>query len=251
MHMPLPFTIGAKLVKLIERGKYFFLRIFYSTGVIWILGLNVSIAQNGLIIEPKSINLGKIISGSVQKISFSLINYGDDTLSIYAVNTSCSCSEVRKNKRLLGPKERDSITVEFNTFGFRGLVMKSIEVISNDKKHSIQNVTFTADIFSNIETSFQGDIFWIGNISAGSTTKKMFSLKNNSNENIFINSLITGSNIITFSLQDSLIGSLDSIMVTINITPSEIGLASEEFTINTSNQTQPTIKLVVTYNAVN
>ncbi len=63
---------------------------------------------------------------------FTLRNAGDAPLHISEIRTSCACSRVEPERRVLAPGEETSLEVRTALRGLNGRVRKSVTVVSND-----------------------------------------------------------------------------------------------------------------------
>lgn len=55
---------------------------------------------------------------------FTLVNDSNDTIVIYKLNTSCSCTAGEITKRTLAPQETTFVSIQFNPHGYTGRVSK-------------------------------------------------------------------------------------------------------------------------------
>ncbi len=83
--------------------------------------------------EKQKIDFGEISSGKVFDLKYMFENTGDETLIIKNINTSCGCTYTRLEKKEYEPGEKGVIPVKFFSKGYRGKVIKTVTVVSNDK----------------------------------------------------------------------------------------------------------------------
>ena len=83
--------------------------------------------------EKQKIDFGEISSGKVLDLKYMFENTGDETLIIKNINTSCGCTYTRLEKKEYEPGEKGVIPVKFFSKGYRGKVIKTVTVVSNDK----------------------------------------------------------------------------------------------------------------------
>jgi hypothetical protein len=99
-----------------------------------------------IVLEPKSLDLGKIKQGTVKSIELGLINGGEGTLEIRQVQPSCGCTAALVSKKTLAPGEKGIVSITFNSTNFRGKVEKHVAISSNDPATPYVDFAFTADI---------------------------------------------------------------------------------------------------------
>ncbi|MFA6468936.1 MAG: DUF1573 domain-containing protein [Bacteroidota bacterium] len=230
-----------------NKKKIAFAQVIIFLFIATLCNIKTVYGQIGLDAQPKTINLGEIYSNSIPRIQFVLSNLGKDKINIYAINTFCGCSEVHKFKKILLPGEQDTVEIVFNTFGFRGHINKSVEIISDDKNSSVIKLYFSATIVADLETSFIGDVYWVGNIKLDSTSTFYFYLKNNSDNDVLIENIIANNISLKLHPEKNNLSKKDSVKVNVSINPSDLGLSSEEFIIVTNNNKQPKLKLAITF----
>jgi hypothetical protein len=79
-------------------------------------------------IDPFTLDFGKVKQGEVLKHSFILKNDSKKLLIIKDVNTSCGCTASKAGKKTLAPGESTTIDISFNTKGYSGQVSQFIYV---------------------------------------------------------------------------------------------------------------------------
>lgn len=93
--------------------------------------------QNGphLLLPVKEYDFGTVKqSGPIVKRSFEIINDGTDDVTIGKVVTSCSCTSVKINKKLLRVGEAAIVTVSFDPnyhFESYDQIMRTVTIFSN------------------------------------------------------------------------------------------------------------------------
>lgn len=97
----------------------------------------------------KSHDFGDIKSGDQVEYTFTLKNDGKRDLIIRRVKTSCGCTAVTPEKKVVAPNQSVPLEVKFNSRGKHGRQNKSITVITNDPK----NPTSILRISSNVKTA--------------------------------------------------------------------------------------------------
>jgi hypothetical protein len=79
-------------------------------------------------VDPFTLDFGKVKQGEVLKHSFILKNDSTKLLNIKDVHTSCGCTASKAGKKTLAPGESTAIDVSFNTKGYSGQVAQFIYV---------------------------------------------------------------------------------------------------------------------------
>ncbi len=121
----------------------------------------VCIAQAPVItFEKAHHDFGKI--GTERKVSyrFKVTNTGQATLNITRLNPSCGCTSTVIGTWSLEPGESTEVEASFDPRGFRGLVRKSIQVISNDPAHGEVSLSFEAEVVQEIMPSTNTVFFY-------------------------------------------------------------------------------------------
>ena len=97
----------------------------------------------------KTHDFGDINQGDEVEYTFTLENEGKRDLIIRRVKTSCGCTAVTPEKKVVEPNGSVPLKVKFNSRGKHGRQNKSITVITNDPK----NPTTILRISSNVKTA--------------------------------------------------------------------------------------------------
>jgi hypothetical protein len=85
-----------------------------------------------IILKTNSFDFGKISAGTSIEAVFNLENKGKSNLIIHKISTSCGCTVVKSKENIIKPGASSQIVVTFNSTGQKGLINKSITVITND-----------------------------------------------------------------------------------------------------------------------
>ncbi len=112
-------------------------------------------------------------------------------------------------------------------------------IIESDAPTSPDSVFITGNVI-NPSYSFSSDSLNFGNVDINNTTGKILTIKNNGSTNLFINNLVlSGENISDFSLpgliRPDTIPPLSSKNLTINFTPSTVGIKSGFLIVETNS----------------
>lgn len=99
--------------------------------------------------NQNSFDFGDINQGDEVECTFTLKNEGKRDLIIRNVKTSCGCTAVTPEKKVISQNESVPLKVKFSSAGKSGRQNKSITVITNDPK----NPTTILRVSSNIKTA--------------------------------------------------------------------------------------------------
>lgn len=114
----------------------------------------VCVAQTPVItFEKTHHDFGKIGADRKATYRFKVTNTGQGTLNITRLNPSCGCTSTVLGKWSLAPGESTEVEVSFDPRGFRGVVHKSIQVISDDPAHGEVTLSFEAEVIQEIMPS--------------------------------------------------------------------------------------------------
>ena len=97
-------------------------------------------------VEPESFDFGKAQPGKTLRKEFTIRNFGDATLVIEVVSTSCGCTAAISAQSRVEPGGRTSLRVTFDTRTFSGKVEKDVLVRSNDPKTPLLQVRVSATV---------------------------------------------------------------------------------------------------------
>lgn len=94
--------------------------------------------------EQDTIHLGTMMEGEKRSLKYEFTNTGSKTL-IIDLATACRCTALSWPEEPIAPGETGEITVEFDSTGFNGDVLKTIDVIANTEP-IVKLAWFTAHI---------------------------------------------------------------------------------------------------------
>jgi hypothetical protein len=120
----------------------------------------VAAAQAPVIsVDQPHFDFGKIAADSKATHRFKVSNKGNGQLNISRLNPSCGCTSTVIGQWTLNPGQSTDVEATFNPAGFRGIVHKSIQVISNDPATPSVNLTFEAEVIREISPSTDAVFF--------------------------------------------------------------------------------------------
>lgn len=97
--------------------------------------------------EQDTIHLGNMVAGEVKSMAFKFQNTGVGDLDIELV-TACKCTALDWPQEIIRPGQGGEITVEFDSKGFEGEVIKTVDIIANTDPIIVEAV-FTATVLPN------------------------------------------------------------------------------------------------------
>jgi hypothetical protein len=104
-------------------------------------------------------DFGKITTDRKVSARFKVTNKGNANLQISAVNPSCGCTSTVLGNWNLKPGESSEVEAVFDPHGQRGLVRKSLTVVSNDAKNPDALLTFEAEVVQDVMPSMMAVYF--------------------------------------------------------------------------------------------
>ena len=106
-----------------------------------------------LTVTPQHFDFGLCSSDLKVSHRFDLSNSGGAPLKIGQLIPSCGCTTTLLGKALLAPGEHVPLEVSFNPKGLKGLVQRSLKLVSNDPVEPSQTLTFEAVVFQDFTVS--------------------------------------------------------------------------------------------------
>jgi Protein of unknown function (DUF1573) len=98
-------------------------------------------------------DFGKITPDRKVSARFKVMNTGNAVLNISQVNPSCGCTSTVVGKWSVNPGESTEVEATFNPQGMKGVVRKSMQVVSNDPKTPSATLTMEAEVVPEIVAS--------------------------------------------------------------------------------------------------
>ena len=98
--------------------------------------------------NEESHDFGNVKEGNKVSYVFSIKNGGKRDLILHDVKTSCGCTVVTPEKKVIPAGQRIPLKVEFNSRGKRGRQNKAITIISNDPHNPTSILRITSNVVS-------------------------------------------------------------------------------------------------------
>ncbi len=110
-------------------------------------------AQNAAVlqVEKATHDYGKVSQGTKVKHEFIISNKGNAELKIEKLVSSCGCTASQASSEAIQPGAQGKIFVEFDTSGFSGEKIKTVQLYSNDPLHPMETLTLTGVIEPDLE----------------------------------------------------------------------------------------------------
>ena len=207
--------------------------------ILFALGLS---AEAVLKFKERKIDFGEINSGKVVELTFEFENAGDSDLEIKNINTSCGCTYTTLEKKIYKPGEKGKLPVKFFSKGYRGKVIKTVTVSSNDPKNGYLRLTLSGIVklkdfaVAEVET----DTIDFGTISDDETPSKVIKIKNAGNIDMLILE-ISHSPEISTEFDKKIVKPGDSANVKVSFRPFQNGYFSTFLRIRTNAFKRPLV----------
>ena len=85
-----------------------------------------------IVFESTEVDLGTIPQNGEFEFSFNFSNAGTNTLEILSTKVSCGCTIVEEGAQILQPGESSIITGKFQSRSYKGMLVRTIAVTTND-----------------------------------------------------------------------------------------------------------------------
>lgn len=135
---------------------------------------NVAVDMNApkIVFDETSYDGGEIIEGEKLPHEFKFRNEGKGVLTLTNVRSTCGCTVAKPDKKNYNPGEEGTIKVIFNSHGYKGNVIKTVNVFTNDPLQP--KISLTLKCFVKKYIDFNPRFLSFGNINMGS--KKTMSM---------------------------------------------------------------------------
>jgi len=98
---------------------------------------DIAANTSNLVFDPSELDLGEVVEGEKATATLLIRNNGQGFAQIVKVESSCGCTTVEPETRMLSAGSFTPLHIEVDTLGKRGDVRKSITMIDQDGKKSI------------------------------------------------------------------------------------------------------------------
>jgi len=97
-------------------------------------------------VEPQTFDFGKAAQNKTLRKQFSIRNFGNQDLVIESVSTTCGCTAALMDDKVVKPGGTAPLQVALETRSYRGRVLRSVMIRSNDKDASLVEVKVEATV---------------------------------------------------------------------------------------------------------
>ena len=97
-------------------------------------------------VEPETFDFGKALPAKTLRKEFTLSNFGDATLVIENVSTTCGCTAALASDTKLAPGSSTVLRVTLETRSYSGKLERQVLVRSNDPKTPLLTVKVSATV---------------------------------------------------------------------------------------------------------
>ena len=97
-------------------------------------------------VAPESFDFGRAAQNKTLRKEFSIRNFGNEDLVIESVSTTCGCTAALMDSRVVEPGGTTPLRVSLETRAYRGRVLRSVMVRSNDPQAGLVEVKVEATV---------------------------------------------------------------------------------------------------------
>lgn len=97
-------------------------------------------------VEPSSFDFGRAAQNKTLRKEFSIRNFGNQDLVIESVSTTCGCTAALMDNKVVKPGGTTPLRVSLETRAYRGRVVRSVMVKSNDPQTGLLELKVEATV---------------------------------------------------------------------------------------------------------
>lgn len=133
-------------------GRALALSLFCFISTLFNLQVYAQSANSSSIkIDKPSFDFGKVSQGTKVKHDFVVRNMGNAELKIDKLVSSCGCTASHASSNTIAPGAESKILVEFDSSGFSGEKVKTVQLYSNDPQRPIETLTLSGTIEPDVQ----------------------------------------------------------------------------------------------------
>lgn len=191
-------------------------------------------------------DLGRISADKKVSTRFKVTNAGNAPLQISAVNASCGCTSTMLGNWYLKPGESSDIEAVFDPTRMKGIVRKSLTVVSNDPKNPSALLTFEADVVQEVMTN-ENTVFFSNATRTAPQTKVVKIWSGTGDDLTITDAKVPGAPYLALSTRKE--GKETLLTVTLDgpRIPANLRYGHDQITLQTSNPRMPTLQLPVNW----
>ena len=97
-------------------------------------------------VEPAGFDFGRALPQKTLQKEFRIRNFGDQDLVIENISTTCGCTAALMESKVVKPGESSQLRVSLQTRDYRGRVVRSVLVRTNDPEAPITDIKLEANV---------------------------------------------------------------------------------------------------------
>ncbi len=139
-------------MKIIRSRSFRFASVALAVAAVTLMAVAGSAMAGAKIqfVKPKY-DFGSVGQGLKVNLAFPFKNVGDSELTIGDIHTSCGCTNASASSTKVAPGKTAQIKAVFNTGGYKGKVMKTITVETNDPDNKSVQLIVTGVVKAGVE----------------------------------------------------------------------------------------------------
>lgn len=190
--------------------------------------------------KSTAVDFGEADSGKIVEVKFEFENSGDTLLKIKNVVPSCGCTTSTLEKMEYKPGEKGTIPARFNTTGYSGKVIKSINVLTDDPGNADVLLRITGNVLLREypQAEIKPDRISFGKVKIGKSQSRRLALVNSGTIDLKIIEISSAPEI-SISLRAKTVASRKAIDLDIKFTPFDQGLFNSLAKIRTNDSRNP------------
>jgi hypothetical protein len=186
------------------------------------------------------VDFGETESGQIVDVNFEFENAGSDLLIIKNIVPACGCTTAGLAKKEYKAGEKGTIASKFNTSGYKGKVIKTITVTSNDAEAAEVRLTFSGTVI--IKDFAQADLkperINFEAVAVGKTFSRKLNLSNSGTSDLRVIE-VSCSPEVSLQFKTNLVGAKKTTDITLTFTPFTKGPFSNLVKIRTNDYRNP------------
>jgi len=162
---------------------------------------DASQASPKAVIEETTYDAGPVVRGEIITHDFIVRNEGTGLLEISQVRPACGCTVATWDKTI-APGSTGKISASLRTRNYRGHILKTIAVVTNDPVHQNFQLAIAADVQNILKTTPRENQRF-GLLPKGTTGKKVFHIVSTDNQPFVIKSVTAEDPELQFKIVES------------------------------------------------
>jgi hypothetical protein len=195
-------------------------------------------------LEGTDYNFGRVYQGEKVEHVFHFRNSGDAPLNILKVRSSCGCTAALVSSTAIGPGEAGEVRATFDSTRFRGEVVKTVYLYSNDPVRQVAQFTIRGEVKAELVPDPPQLDF--GVLNAGEEKELRLKLSNQGEEEIAFPGVETTTPELKAALSESELGPGKSTELVVRAIPRDgKGRLSGYVLVKTSSSRIPELRIPV------